>query len=164
MQALDEIAESDARMRHIHYDWLDAGERTQATVRMLSEQLRRFLDDQVWLENRRVIDILRSIESNALRLREQRHVALTTEIDGTSPAISLPMERPLYTPLKKALIDSSSVEPGQDGFDAATLFEQVYVDAARLSNSVRRSLQHRSQVGLASSSASSRWSTALPSW
>ena len=54
----------------IHYDWLDAGERTQATVRLLSEQLRRFLDDQVWLENRRVMDILHSIESNALRVRQ----------------------------------------------------------------------------------------------
>ena len=149
VQALDEIAESDARMRHIHYDWLDAGERTQATVRMLSEQLRRFLDDQAWLENRRVMDILRSIESNALRLREQRGVSLTTEIDGTSPTIALPMERPLYIPLAKAPIDSASIQAGQDGFDAPTLFEQVHVDPARLSMSVRRALQQRSQVGLA---------------
>jgi hypothetical protein len=149
VQALAGIAESDARMRHIHYDWLDAGERTQATVRMLSEQLRRFLDDQAWLENRRVMDILRSIEANALRLRGQHRVSLTTEIDGTSPAIALPMERPLYTPLAKAAIDSASVHPGQDGFDAPTLFEQVHVDPARLSMSVRRALQQRSQVGLA---------------
>ncbi len=149
VQALDGIAESDARMGHIHYDWLDAGERTQATVRMLSEQLRRFLDDQAWLENRRVMDILRGIESNALRLREQHSVSLTTEIDGTSPAIALPMERPLYTPLARAPIDSASIQAGQDGFDAPTLFEQVHVDPARLSLSVRRALQQRPQVGLA---------------
>jgi hypothetical protein len=59
------------------------------------------------------------------------------------------MERPLYSPVKKAPIDSASVEPGQDGFDSSTLFEQVYVDPARLSLGVRRSLQHRTQVGLA---------------
>ncbi len=149
VQALDGIAESDARMGHIHYDWLDAGERTQATVRMLSEQLRRFLDDQAWLENRRVMDILRGIESNALRLREQHSVSLTTEIDGTSPAIALPMERPLYTPLARAPIDSASIQAGQDGFDTPTLFEQVHVDPERLSLSVRRALQQRPQVGLA---------------
>jgi len=136
-------------MRHIHYDWLDAGERAQATVRQLSEQLRRFLDDQVWFENRRVIDILRSIESRALALREERNVNLTTEIGAASPALVLPMERPLYSPMKKAPIDSASVEPGQDGFDSSTLFEQVYVDPARLSLGVRRSLQDRTQVGLA---------------
>jgi hypothetical protein len=148
VQALEAVAGGDPRLRHIHYDWLDAGERTQATVRQLSEQLRRFLDDQVWFENRRVVDILRSIESKALGLRENRQLALTTEIDATSPSIALPMERPLYAPLRKAPIDSGSVEPGQDGFDATTLFEQVYVDAARLSDGVRRSLRHRSQIGL----------------
>ena len=63
VQSLAAIGPADPRMRTIHYDWLDAGERTQATVRLLSEQLRRFLDDQVWLENRRVMDILRSIEA-----------------------------------------------------------------------------------------------------
>jgi Protein of unknown function (DUF3375) len=40
------IDDPDPRLRRIHYDWLDAGERTQGTVRLLSEQLRRFLDDQ----------------------------------------------------------------------------------------------------------------------
>jgi hypothetical protein len=149
VQALEAIGEPDSRMRHIHYDWLDAGERTQATVRQLSEQLRRFLDDQVWFENRRVIDILRGIEAKALELREERNVTVSTEIDGASPSIVLPMERPLYTPMKKAPIDSGSVEAGQDGFDATVLFEQVYVDPARLSLGVRRALQQRSQVGLA---------------
>ena len=92
------IAERDPRLRHIHYDWLDAAERTQATVRQLSEQLRRFLDDQVWFENRRVIDILRGIEARALSCATTAGRRVTIEIDGPSPAITLPMERPLYTP------------------------------------------------------------------
>ncbi|HEY5986220.1 MAG TPA: DUF3375 domain-containing protein, partial [Streptosporangiaceae bacterium] len=149
VHALAAIGETDARMCHIHYDWLDAGERTQATVRQLSEQLRRFLDDQVWFENRRVIDILRSIEFHALRLREQRSPDILTQIDAASPAVALPLERPLYSPLKKAAIDSESVEHGQDSFDASSLFEQVYVDPARLSLGVRRCLQRNPQIGLA---------------
>ena len=102
VQTLPAIAEPDPRMRHIHYDWLDAGERTQATVRLLSEQLRRFLDDQVWLENRRVMDILRSIEAScAARSGTYRPVELTTEIDGVAPTVALPMERPLYRPRRR---------------------------------------------------------------
>jgi hypothetical protein len=107
---LTEISEADPRLRHIHYDWLDAAERTQATVRQLSEQLRRFLDDQVWSENRRVIDILHEIESHALRLREER-IPVTTELDAASPDLVLPMERPLYAPVAKAAIDSRSIQP-----------------------------------------------------
>ena len=143
------IGEPDPRMRHVHYDWLDAGERAQATVRQLSEQLRRFLDDQVWLENRRVIDLLRSIEATALKLRAHWPVDLTIELDGTAPSIVLPLERPLYSPPTKTPIDSASVTPGQDSFDATALFEQVYIDSAELALTVRRALQQRSQVGLA---------------
>jgi hypothetical protein len=143
------IGEPDPRMRHVHYDWLDAGERAQATVRQLSEQLRRFLDDQVWLENRRVVDLLRSIEANALKLRPYWPVNLTIELDGTAPSIVLPLERPLYSPPTKTPIDSASVTPGQDGFDATALFEQVYIDPAQLARTVRLALQQRSQVGLA---------------
>jgi hypothetical protein len=60
----------DARTRRVHYDWLEAGEHTQRTVAQLSQQLRRFLDDQAWLENRRIMDILHGIEAKALALRE----------------------------------------------------------------------------------------------
>src|SRR5215469_7664767 len=95
---LDAIAERDPRLRQIHYAWLEAAERTQATVRQLSEQLRRFLDDQMWFENRRVIDVLRSIEASALQLRGAQNIGVTTELDAPSPAIRLPMERPLYAP------------------------------------------------------------------
>lgn len=150
VQQLQELGEPDPRIRHIHYDWLEAGEQTQATVRQLSEQLRRFLDDQVWFENRRVIDILRSIESRALKLREDRGAThLTMPIDGTAPTVTLPMERPLYRPVAKARIDSTSIRPGEGDFDAPALFDQIHVDPARLSRTVRRALAGRAQIGLA---------------
>jgi hypothetical protein len=147
VQALDSL-DADPRVRHIHHDWLEAAERTQATVRQLSEQLRRFLDDQVWFENRRVIDLLRNIESTALRLRDQRDVPVVMEMNAAAPKVVLPMERPLYAPPEKARIDSTSVEPGSEETDTAPLFEQVYVDPVPLAQTVRRALQSRSQIGL----------------
>ena len=78
-------ADSDPRLRHVHHDWLQAAEAAQATVRQLSEQLRRFLDDQVWFENRRVIDLLRDIEARALSLRDEPRVDLTMELDALAP-------------------------------------------------------------------------------
>jgi flagellar motility protein MotE (MotC chaperone) len=146
---LTEITGRDQRLRHIHYDWLDAAERTQATVRQLSEQLRRFLDDQVWFENRRVIDLLRDIEARALQLRDQKDVPVTMHLDAAAPAIRLPMERPLYAPVRKARIDSRNVRPADEETDPAALFEQVYVDPEPLRGCVRQALRHASQVGLA---------------
>ena len=149
VHSLAGIAERDIRLRHIHYDWLDAAERTQATVRQLSEQLRRFLDDQVWFENRRVIDILRSIEGRALQLRETRNVPVSMELDAPSPALRLPLERPLYAPVKKARLSSETVRDADEQTDPAALFEQVYVDPEPLRGGVRQALRGQPQVGLA---------------
>ena len=149
VHSLAGIAERDIRLRHIHYDWLDAAERTQATVRQLSEQLRRFLDDQVWFENRRVIDILRSIEGRALQLRETRNVPVSMELDAPSPAIRLPLERPLYAPVKKTRLSSEAVRDADEQTDPAALFEQVYVDPEPLRGGVRQALRSQPQVGLA---------------
>jgi hypothetical protein len=145
------IAERDARLRHVHHDWLDAARSAQATVRQLSEQLRRFLDDQVWFENRRVIDLLRDIEARALGLRDERTVGLVMEIDDDAPALRLPMERPLYTPVSKARIDSGRIRQADDadGTDPSVLFEQVYVDPRPLRASVRAALRQAGQVSLA---------------
>lgn len=147
VQQLAAIDDRDVRLRRIHHDWLDACEQTQATVRMLSDQLRRFLDDQAWLENRRVMDLLHGIEATALQLREHGTPPLTFEIDGTAPAVVLPMERPLYTPAARTPIDSR-IEPADGSGDPAPLFDQVYVDRAVLASQVRRALQGRTQVGL----------------
>jgi Protein of unknown function (DUF3375) len=149
VHSLAGIAEPDPRLRHVHFDWLDAAERTQTTVRQLSEQLRRFLDDQVWLENRRVIDILRDIESRALQLREARTIPVTMELDASSPAIRLPLERPLYVPVKKARLSSDTVRDADEETDPAALFEQVYVDPEPLRGGVRQALRSQPQVGLA---------------
>jgi hypothetical protein len=150
VHSLAGIAERDARLRHIHYEWLDAAGRTQATVRQLSEQLRRFLDDQVWFENRRVIDILRAIEAHALKLRHHGNAAreISTGLDAPAPSIRLPMERPLYTPVRKARISSDDVRDAEEETDPVALFEQVHVDPVPLAAGVRETLRGQPTVGL----------------
>lgn len=139
----------DQRLSRIHFEWIDASERTQATVRLLSEQLRRFLDDQVWLENRRVFDLLRSIEKQALDVRDAPP-ALVMQIDETAPTLSLPFERPLFSPPVNTPLDTSPVEDGDADFDTSKLHEQAYVDRETLARIVRRALQQASQVELQS--------------
>ena len=148
LAAIEAIGEPDARLASIHYDWIEAGERTQSTVRLLSEQLRRFLDDQVWLENRRVFDLLRSIEATALALKHEPPPPEPMAIDDTAVTVSLPFERPLYTPQAAVEIDSADIEPGAVDFDAEVLLDQVYVDLEELSETVRGALRGRDQVGL----------------
>jgi hypothetical protein len=132
----------------VHYDWLEAGEHTQRTVAQLSQQLRRFLDDQAWLENRRIMDILRGIESKALVVRESPPGGMFAEIDDLGTAIELPMERPLYTPALKPRLIDRVLDSGEVEVDAAALFSQTVVDKAELARHIRRSLQGVSQITL----------------
>ncbi|MDT8439827.1 MAG: DUF3375 domain-containing protein [Wenzhouxiangellaceae bacterium] len=138
----------DRRLRRIHDDWLGAGEQTQRTIARLSEQLRRFLDDQAWLENRRIMDLIQHIEQQALEVREQPPRDLAIGLDATAPTIELPLERPLYAPPLKPHIDTQTLTEGEATFDSDALFNQLYVDRDQLRGHIRRALQTRTQVDL----------------
>ncbi|HSW09183.1 DUF3375 domain-containing protein [Aquabacterium sp.] len=139
----------DARLRRVHYDWLEAGEHAQRTVALLSQQLRRFLDDQAYLENRRIMDILRGIEASALAVRTSPPSGEFMHIDETAPSIELPLERPLHAPAVKLALSSAKLSAGDEDMDASALYSQFIVDKAALARHVRHSLQQRNQVTLA---------------
>jgi flagellar motility protein MotE (MotC chaperone) len=138
----------DARTRRVHYDWMEAGEHTQRTVAALSQQLRRFLDDQAWLENRRIMDILHGIESKALAVRDAPPMGNVMEMADDHADIELAMERPLFTPAIKPVIADLVLQAGDEDIDPSALFDQVVVDKARLIRHIRHALQDRAQITL----------------
>lgn len=143
----------DSRMRRVHYDWMEAGEHTQRTVAALSQQLRRFLDDQAWLENRRIMDLLHGVESKALALRahwgkDWPPAGNMMKMAESRAAIELAMERPLFTPAIKPMIAGLALQAGDENIDPAALFDHVVVDKARLSRHIRHALQDRAQITL----------------
>jgi hypothetical protein len=148
--ALQPVADlkPDTRLRRVHYDWLEAGEQTQRTVAQLSQQLRRFLDDQAWLENRRIMDILHNIESKALALRQSPPAGHVMSIIEPAADIKLTLERPLFTPALKPLIANTTLQRGDEDIDPAALYSQVVVDKAQLAQHIRQALQMRSQITL----------------
>ncbi len=138
----------EARLKRVHYDWLEAGEYTQRTVAKLSEQLRRFLDDQAWLENRRIMDILHSVESHALALREGCPRGDFMPLSATAATVELPLERPLYRPPLLPFITGKVLDEGDADVDTAPLFGHVVIDRAELAANIRQELQNRNQVSL----------------
>jgi hypothetical protein len=138
----------DARTRRIHYDWLEAGEHTQRTVAQLSQQLRHFLDDKAWLKNRRIMDILHSIENKALALRDHPPAGEIIHIDDTAATVELPLERPLYTPPIKPLIAELQLETGDTTVNVDALYAQVVIDKTQLIQQIRQALQQQTQITL----------------
>lgn len=141
--------EPDPRLKRIHYDWLNAGEVTQRTVARLSGQLRRYLDDQAWFENRHIMGIIRDLEQHALAVRDHAPPGTVTMLDEASPTVALPMERPLFAPPVKPVIADQNLIEGEADIDADVLYEQFFVDKERLRARLRHALQTRRQISLA---------------
>ena len=140
--------EPDRRLLRMHYDWLEAGEAAQRTVARLSEQLRRYLDDQAWLENKRVMHLLRDIESRALLLRDQPPYKDIITLDDARVELNLPLDRPLYSPPLKPRIQEQILVEGSAESEAGALFEQIYIDKARLMGNLRLALRKQPRISL----------------
>ena len=69
--------------------------------------MRRLLDDKVFLENKRIMQLVRSIESGALGTREAPPSGVFMEIAAQSVDVALPFERPLYEPSRRIMVDDA---------------------------------------------------------
>ncbi len=139
---------SDNRLKRIHFDWLEAGEHTQRTVASLSQQLRRYLDNQAYLENKRIIRILDNIFRKALAVKSNPPTGSFMTIDESSLDINLPMERPLYNPPVSVEVNSLIQMADDTNVDADMLYDQIYIDKELLRSNITKQLQDRSQVTL----------------
>ncbi len=147
---LEELGDlrKDFRLKRIHFDWMEAGGQTQGTVRRLSRQLRRYLDDRAFWENRRIIGLLDAIEKKAVGLRDEKVEGFWMEVDEAKARVNLPMEQKLYTPQQKADLDSRIEEEDDLEVDTNKLFDLVAVDRERLQGNIDRALEDSDQVTL----------------
>ena len=125
-----------------------AGEQTQRTVARLSQQLRRFLDDKSYYENRRISRLLDEIEHKALELRDNTPEGVFMEMDGLRPEISLPMEHPLFTPSSSEKLKADFETIDIEAMNDEALFNQVVVDKAEMKRNIRLILQRKDQATL----------------
>jgi hypothetical protein len=110
--------------------------------------LRRYLDDQAWFENRRIMVVIRELESHALAIRDAPPAGPMAHLDDVSPTVELPMERSLFSPPLKPVINHLLLDEGGDDGPADSLFDQFYVDKDRLRARLHRALQTRRQISL----------------
>jgi hypothetical protein len=140
----------DRFLQHIRYFLLEAGEKVYQTNNLLVEQLRRYLDDQAWLENKRIMEIIKDIEKRAVEIKACAPAdSAFTELDDIRPSLEPVMSRSLFNPPKNPLISDEVPIDGEAAVALNALFGQVYVDEQELATNVRRALQWQPQISLA---------------
>lgn len=135
-------------MRYIHHDWVNAGAHVQETVAALSQQLRRYVDENFLEEERRINQIVREIEGKAVVFRNNPPGEWEITIDGVAPEISFPLDRPLFTPPHRPEIKDDVISAGDEDVSAEALFSQVYVDKEKLKDRIGYLLQAQDRITL----------------
>lgn len=127
---------------------VDAGDRVNKTTDHLVEQLRKFIDLKVFLENRRITHIISEIEEAALTVKENPPEGRRfIELDD-KPGVSLVMDRRPYDPPRNPDVDSAGLEEGVAEVDTSALFEQLYVDPKVIKERIRMLLRGRKEITL----------------
>jgi hypothetical protein len=147
LSAVHEMGTSQ-NIRHIHNDWVNAGAHVQETVAALSQQLRRYVDENYLEEERRINQIVREIEGKAVAVRNNPPQEWEMAIDGVAPDVSFPLDRPLFTPPQRPEIKDDAIGAGVEDVPAEALFSQVYVDKEKLKDRVGYLLQTQDRITL----------------
>jgi hypothetical protein len=141
----------DDMLDGLKYHLIEAGNRVNTTKHNLNEQLRKFLDDRIYLENKMIVEIINDIKTTAIQVRNNppSNKDFIT-VDG-NPQINMIMERPLwdvaFSPeLVKKLIEEGSSEL----VDTKNLYTQFDIDRQELLERLDQLLQNNSQITLQS--------------
>jgi hypothetical protein len=137
-------------LRLIRYSLLERGGKVHRTGHQLTDQLRRFVDDQAHLENRRILELIRDVERAALAVAGAVPAdAQPTAVDAVWADIDLPLERGLFHPVAQVRVESGTLEAGEADIDLTALHRQLVVDLEALRANVRQALQAQPRITLA---------------
>lgn len=148
---LDEIKKLDQFpfLDRIKFYLLEAGEKVYKTSNLMGEQLRKYLDDQVYLENKRIMELIKSIEKRTVEIKDEPpKTRIFAHINQLKPDIDLVMTRTLFTPPKNPKISDEPVTKGETDIQTPSLYMHHYVNEGPLKENIRRALQDRSQISL----------------
>ncbi|MDQ7084450.1 MAG: DUF3375 domain-containing protein [Sulfurovum sp.] len=144
IQALD----PEKNLENLTYNLLNGGENAHKVLAKLVEQLRRFIDDQVWVENRRILELAYSIEQEAIRLKEAPPTTREFfRINGVKVSVESLASKRLFSPSVKEAF-SHEIKAEVLEVDLSKLYNQVYVDESLLKQNIQKHLQKVSQFTL----------------
>ena len=147
LESLADIGRDDTLDR-LRPDLIGAGEKAHATLSKLVGQLRRFVDDQAWLEDRRLMTLIKQVEREAVALSACEPGGQFIELSLPKVAIALPFERKLHRPQGEIVVDTTSLTSGHSDADPKILFDQFFVDEAQLLEHIEQLLSEQPQVTL----------------
>lgn len=142
----------DEFLRRLRFALAEEAGKVNRTNHVLVEQLRKFVDDQLNMENKRIIELTRQIKALAIQLRDSPPTEKDFFEIETRPSVDLIMDRPLWDIPKNLKVSLDKFEEGDESIVGSRcledLYSQHYVDPEELLTRIRTLLMAHSQVTL----------------
>ena len=131
---------------NIRNNLIDAGDKTKKTTNSLLEQLRKYLENKSFFENKRIheniTEMLKIITENAETDFSKLSLVELDEIIN----IDLIVDRPLYNPPQKIKFSNKNPQEGKAIATNNLLFEQFEISIAELKERIKTSLKNKTQI------------------
>ena len=140
--------DNDKKLQNLQYTFLKSGEKVYDVSAKLIEQLRRFLDDRVLIENRRILDLCKVIEKSAIEIKEyQPSQRVFSTIQSDKVTISSIFSKSLYR-IKEDVVFKKELKESEIELDMQSFYELFYIDEEILKTAIDKSLQKCKQASL----------------
>ena len=148
---IKEIAQFDKtrKLKNLKYDLLSNANKIAKVTSKLMEQLRRYLDDRVWVENKKILELCKSIEKRALEVKEEPPNKKSFSIlPGTKVKIDSAFEKSLYSIKKDVEFEAKVKEENLDEIDLESFYNLFFIDEEKLKSNINFFLQKSPQCTL----------------
>lgn len=139
---------NDHLVERLKENLINAGDKVNKTTHSLIAQLRKYLDDKSFQENRRILELINEVKAIAISLKENPPITNGFIEVEDKPDIDFIMDRPLFTPSENMGIAVTIFEIGSSTSISDVLYNQVYVDQELLRKHIRELLKTHSEVSL----------------
>lgn len=145
---IQQMRNENFRMELLRNNLIEAGDRTNKTTNSLWNQLRRYLENKSFFENRRILE---QINESLKLIFEHPEIDFNKlpalEIEDVI-RIDLISERQLYTPPEQIKFKKQPLQEGQAYGGNELLYEQFDIDIPRLKNNIKQLLKKHLRVSL----------------
>ncbi len=138
----------DKALKDLKYDLLNNARKISKVTTRLIEQLRRFLDDTVWIEHKKILELCKSVQKQALEVRKAPpKTKAFLRIDGVKAEIDTVFEKKLCSiKTESAFVHALQEKPEE--VDLTDFYHIFYVDEEELKRRIASFLQTKPQVSL----------------
>ena len=140
--------DKEQKLKDLKYTLLQSSDKISKVSSKLMEQLRRFLDDRVWAENRRVLELCKDIQKSAIEIKDDMpKLRNFSEVNGNSVKVDTIFAKSLYR-LKTQTSFIKELNDVDIEIDLESFYNTFYIDEDFLKRNISEILLYKPQCSI----------------